>query len=167
LSFNHLQITCKLLFYPFINLGLDKLFPIFVNVKNVLFLFDFIQYFSHISISLFSSNKKSDSVICLKINQSVSMWTDILENEHNVISFVNVKFFIIIEILFFLLFHLNFLLKLFCIKRLPDLDSIIPIHIKQVFLFHDVLNIRILVLLLGKFVWLIILFVRSQRYLGL
>jgi len=148
-------------------LGFDKLFPIFVNVKNVLFLFGFIQYLFHVNISLFSSNKKSDSMICLKINQCVSMWTDILENEHDVISFVNVKFFIIIEISFSFLFHLDFLLKFFCIKRLSDLDSIIPIHIKQVLLFHDVLNIRILVLLLGKFVRLIILFVRSQRYLGL
>jgi len=129
LSFNHFKITCKLLLNSFVYLWLDKLFPVFVEVKYIFLLLYIIKYFFHVNIGFFRSNKESDSMICFEVDQSISIRTDIFENEHVIVSFIDVKSFIVIEISLFLLFHLDLFLQFCCIEWFSDFNSIIPIYI--------------------------------------
>ena len=130
MSFNHFKITCKLFLNPFIYLWLDKLFPVFVKVKNVLLLFYIVKNFFHVNICLLCSNKKGNSMICFDVDQGIGICTNIFENEHVIVSFIDVKSFIVIEISLFLLFHLDLFLQFCCIEWFSNFNSIVPIYIQ-------------------------------------
>ena len=55
-------------------------------------------------------------MICFEVDQGIGIWTNIFENEHVIVSFIDVKSFIVIEISLFLLFHLDLFLQFCCIE---------------------------------------------------
>jgi hypothetical protein len=71
-------------------------------------------------------------MIGLELDQGISVGTDVLENEHDIVPFVDIELLIGVKVALFFLFQLSFFNQLPCINRLSDLNSIIPVNIQQI-----------------------------------
>ena len=72
-------------------------------------------------------------MICFVFNQSISMWTNKFEYEHDIVSSIDIFSLIIVKIQLFLLFHVCLLHELLDVDRLTNLSTILPSNIKEIF----------------------------------